>query len=247
MRLQIIGASGRFPRAHLVEPPARGYIHLAAVVQPPAGPAPFARTGPHKAELLARLKSLAADLSGQPGVDRVTVFNAVVVPPAGGYAQQRDIHHARYDVAVLVETTAPQTIPQVQATLPYRVLHDAMAQAGTDLHVMPARCIKSMGHVDPSRPGLFLFNYFVAEDVDVALELWDYLAGWYAVQTGLTNSNVLFPVDKADYAFINYARWDHGPARFLLTQMTKPSFRTYVQANLLVNRTGSMPVLYHLA
>ena len=39
----------------------------------------------------------------------------------------------------------------------------------------------------------------------------------------------------------------HEVPRLLLQQLTKPGFRSYVQANLMVNRTGSMPLLYHLA
>lgn len=101
--------------------------------------------------------------------------------------------------------------------------------------------------MDKTRPGLFLFNPFVAEDKAVALELWDHLAGWYVKQTGLDNSTLLEPLDESDYVFVNHARWDPGPLGLLLRQVTKPSFRPYVQQNLLVNRTGSMPVLYRMA
>jgi len=36
-----------------------------------------------------------------------------------------------------------------------------------------------VGTRDKTRDGLFLFNYLVADDANVALELWDYLAGWF--------------------------------------------------------------------
>jgi hypothetical protein len=247
MQLQILGPQNRFPRPHPVVPPPLGYIHLAGVVEPSTGRAPFPRTGPAKTQLLERLKSLGRQLAAEDTVERVTVYKAIVVPPPGGYARREGVHHARYDVVALVETRSPEAIAPVQATEAYRQVHDAMAQASSDLHVMAARCVKSLGDVDKTRQGLFLFNYYVAEDVDVALELWEYLAGWYAVQTGLTNSTVLQPVDKSDYAFVNHARWDYGLPRFLLQQMTRPSFRSYVLANLMVNRTGAMPILYRLA
>jgi hypothetical protein len=247
MQLQILGSSDRYPRARLAEPPPRGYLHLAAVVSPPVGPAPFPRTGPEKTRLLQRLKALSTELANHEGVERADVFTAVVVPPPVGYARRSDVHHARYDVVVLVETTSPEDIGKVQVSDAYQQIHDALAGASSDLHVMPARCVKSLGDVDKSRPGLFLFNYFVAEDPAVALELWDYLAGWYTRQTGLTNSTVLQPIEGADYAFVNHARWDYGVPRFLLQQVTRPSFRRYVLANMLVNRTGAMPLLYHLA
>jgi hypothetical protein len=50
---------------------------------------------------------------------------------------------------------------------------------------MAARNVRRSGDVDTSTDGLFLFNQFVADDPDVMLELWDYLAGWHAAETGL--------------------------------------------------------------
>jgi hypothetical protein len=246
MDLELIGPAEKFPRATLIEPPSAGYIHLAAAVEPP-GRAPFTRTSEDKTRTLQQLKALAADLGNRDDVDRATVYDAVVVPPAAGYARRHGVHHARYDVVVLIETTTPETIGPVQESEQYRVLHDALLAASTDLHVMGARCTKSLGDVDKSRPGLFLFNYFVAEDTEIALELWEHLAGWYTKQTGLDNSTLLQPIDKSDYVFVNHARWDYGVPRLLLHQLTKPSFRSYVLTNLLVNRTGAMPLLYHLA
>ena len=112
---------------------------------------------------------------------------------------------------------------------------------------MTARCRKRVGDVDKTRQGLFLFNYFVADDAAVALQLWEHLAGWYVVETGLENSTVLEPLGEADYVFVNHARWDDSLPRLILHQLTKPSFRTYVLANLQANRTVAMPILYQLA
>jgi hypothetical protein len=247
MDLELIGPTDKYPRATLVTPPAAGYIHLAAAIEPPPGRAPFTRTSEDKTRLLEQLKALATDLGEHRDVDKVTVYDAVVVPPPAGYARRHGVHPARYDVAVLVETTSPETIGTVQESEQFRVLHDALMAASTDLHVMPARCTRSLGDVDKSRPGLFLFNYFVAEDTDVALALWEHLASWYQKNTGVDNSTLLQPIDKSDYVFVNHARWDYGVPRLMLRQFTKPSFRSYVVANLLVNRTGAMPVLYRLA
>lgn len=247
MELQIIGPRSWYPRAHLVEPPPRGYIHLAAVVEPSTGPTPFPRTSRAKGQLLDRLKELGQALESLDAVEKATVYKAVIAPPPQGWAKQHHVHHARYDVVMLVETTTPEMIGQVQGSEPYQQVHDLMVEASSDLHVMAARCAKSLGDVDKTRPGLFMFNYFVAEDNDVALELWEHLAGWFVVQTHLDNSTVLQPIDKADYAFVNHARWDHGLPRLMMHLFTKPSFRGYVMTNLLANRTGSMPVFYHLA
>jgi hypothetical protein len=148
---------------------------------------------------------------------------------------------------VLVETTAPEVIGEVQTSEPSELLLEAVQEAATDLHIMAARCIKRVGDVDKTRQGLFLFNYFVAEDAQVALRLWDHLAGWYAVETGMDNSTLLAPIGDADYVFVNHLRWDYGLPRLMVRQFAKPSFRSYVLANLGANRTGSMPLLYRLA
>ena len=247
MDLQLIGPADKFPPATLVDPPVRGYIHLGAAVEPPSSPAPFARTSERKTQLLKQLKSMAQDLADHDDVAKVTVYDAVLMPPPVGYARRHGVHHARYDIVVLIETTSPEAIGRVQETEAYRVLHDELVAAATDVHVMAARCTRSLGDVDKSRPGLFLFNYFVAEDADLAVEVWEHLSGWFVKQSGLNNSTLLQPIDKSDYVFVNHARWDYGIPRLMLRQLAKPSFRSYVLTNLLVNRTGAMPVFYHLA
>jgi len=117
------------------------------------------------------------------------------------------------------------------------------------MHVVAARNAKRVGDVDKTRPGTFIFNYFVADDPAVMLELFDYLAGWYEAETGLDNSILLVPLDeeKSDYVAINHARWDASLPRFAWQQFSKRSFRTYLLANLKANHVGAMPILYRLA
>lgn len=95
--------------------------------------------------------------------------------------------------------------------------------------------------------GLFLFNFFAAEDPRVALDLWEHLAAWYAVETGMDNSTLLGPVGPGDYVFVNHARWDMSLPRFAARQFGKRTFYSYVLANLHANGTASMPILYRLA
>ncbi|MFI9361936.1 hypothetical protein ACIG5E_12875 [Kitasatospora sp. NPDC053057] len=246
MQFELLNPSPKYPRARLVDPPPYGYLHLAAAVAPPGGP-PLVRADPARSALLDRLKPLAAALRTQPAVRRATVYRALMVPPPGGYAAQTRFHPARFDVAVLVETETPDDLDPVIDGEAYQSLAATLTEAATDTHVLRARCTRSLGDVDKSRPGLFLFNHFVAEDRDVALELWDHLAGWYARVTGLDNSTLLDPMGPSDYVFVNHARWDTGALRLLLRQLTRPSFRSYVLQNMLANRTGAMPVLYRMA
>jgi hypothetical protein len=112
---------------------------------------------------------------------------------------------------------------------------------------MPARCIRSMGDVDKGRQGLFLFNHFDADDADdaeVALEVWELLAGWYATETDLDNSTLLSPIGKADYVLVNHARWDVRIPTLVVRQFGKPSFWTGVRKMLKQNGVVAMPILY---
>jgi hypothetical protein len=61
-------------------------------------------------------------------------------------------------------------------------------------HVAPLPETRWRRRQDPAGP--VLFNYFVADDAAVALQLCDYLAGWYAVETGMDNSTVLEPTGQ---------------------------------------------------
>jgi hypothetical protein len=246
MDLKLVNPQAKYPKATLLRPSPLGYIHLAATVGPPPGRTPFPGRSPKKAGLLTQLGFLAREVERLAMVERATVYRAILFAPPAGTAGQAP-RLARHDVVVLIETTSPEVLGEVQGTQPYNALAAAVTQAATDVHVMTAHCRKRVGEVDRTRQGLFLFNYFVADDAAVALQLWEHLAGWYAVETGLDNSTLLEPLGPADYVFVNHARWDDSLPRLLLRQLTKPSFRTYVLANLQANRTRAMPILYRLA
>jgi hypothetical protein len=241
MELQIVNFDPRYAPPPFLSPPQWGYVHIAAAVAPPVGP-PFVRRDAQRAALLVRLKQLAADLQGLPSVRSVTVYRGVLVPPA-----RRATRPARYDVAVLIETRSPEVLDEIRAADPYRRLLAALTEVTSELHVMAARCVRSLGEVDRSRPGLFLFNHFTCEDPEVAIGLWEHLAGWYVRETDLESSTLLAPIDDADYVLVNHARWDKSLLRLAVEQLSKKTFRSYVAANLRANHAVAMPVLYRLA
>ncbi|MGH2395367.1 MAG: hypothetical protein ACRDGH_18085 [Candidatus Limnocylindria bacterium] len=242
----IVNAQPRYRPPMLIDPPGFGYLLLSADVEPPSGPRPFPGSSDARTALLGRLKSAAADLAQIDAVERATVYRTVLAPPPAGYA--RDVEQpARYDVIVLVEATSPGELDGVQAKDAYTQLRKELDSAATRVDTLPAKCVKCIADVDKSRPGLFLFNYFVAEDADVALKLWDHLTGWFMTEIGIDNSTVLQPTDRSQYAFVNHARWDYGVPRLWLRMFTKPSFWSFVQKNMNENRTGSMPTLCRLA
>jgi hypothetical protein len=242
----IVNAKPRYRPPPLIEPPGFGYLLLSADVEPPTGRRPFPGTSATKTAVLGRLKNVAAELARLDAVERATVYRTVLAPPPAGYARTVE-HPARFDVHVLAETTSPDEIAGVEATEAYTQLRKELDTEASRVDVMRARCVKCIADVDKSRPGLFLFNYFVAEDADVALRLWDHLTGWFMTETGIDNSTVLQPTDRSQYAFVNHARWDYGVPRLWLRMFTKPSFWSFVQKNLNENRTGSMPTLCRLA
>lgn len=247
MELTIVNPDPRYRRAELIEPPPGGYLLLAAEVAAPVGRTPLRRRSPRKAALLAQLKALAPALEQLPEVTKVTVYRSALVPPLSADARRMAARPAQYDVVVLVETTTPDAAAAVACRPELGRLREEMTAGARSVYVTRARCVRRIGDVDKTRPGLFLFNYFVAEDREVALELWDYLAGWYAAETGLDNSTLLSPVDDSDYTCINHARWDISLPAFAVRQFGKRSFFRYVLANMHANGTAAMPVLYRLA
>lgn len=234
MTVTIRNPSTKYPRAALREPAPYGYIYVGAEVDPP-GRAPFVRRSARRDGVLAALKEHASRLEELDTVVKATVYRAVLMPPVPGAP--------RFDAVVLIETTVPETIDRVQRTAEYRRLIEAAGKA----RITTLRNIKRIGDVDKTRQGLFLFNHFTADDPEVASRLWEHLAGWYTAETGLDNSTLLQPIGDAPYALVNHARWEHGLARFAMHQFTKPSFVTFVRANLRANKTQAMPVLYKLA
>ncbi len=246
MHLQLVNADPNYAHVRLVEPTALGYIHIAAEVHP--RPVPILPNRCAKSKLLAELKMLAHQLAQLDVVQRVTIFDSAGYSPLSPDLQERadSIHIARFDIVVLIETTSPMTARETQTTVAYQTLIETLRHEATSVHVIAARNAKRIGDVERTRSDVFRFTYFVAEDADVMLQLWDYLAGWYVVVTGLANASLLFPLEGecSDYVGIEYAGLS---GRSLVRQMRTNSFRTYVQANLAANRVGAMPVLYQRA
>lgn len=250
MELRIVNADPKYSAAELIEPTPYGYLHLAAEVRSPK--MPFMPTGKDKTNLLGRIKNLAHELQQLESVRQVSVFDAVAVPPVQSrYLSERgdSVQRARFDVVTLIETTSPDSAREVEKSQPYQALYETLISRSKRVHILAARNAKRIADVKPSRKGLFLFNYFVADDVDVMLQLWDYLARWYEMETQLDNSLLLVPLqgERSDYVAINHARWDISLPRFLARQLPKKTFRSFVLANLEANRVGSMPIMYRLA
>lgn len=127
-------------------------------------------------------------------------------------------------------------------------MEQAIKDAATYTHIITATNIKHISPVDHKRQGVFLFNYFFADNVEQNLAIWEYTAGWFQQETGLDNSTVLLPSEPghSKYSIINHCRWNK--MRDVLPSLIfKKSFRSYVLNNFYNNNVAAMPVLYKLA
>jgi hypothetical protein len=249
---RIVSAEVGPPLPNLIEPTTLGYLYLGAAVAPRS--LPFVLPNARRARVLRNVKRLAATLASLDGVIDATVFRAIVAPPTARFSAYLKARHgaipvANFDIVVLVRTNSVAEAGQLQETAAYRNLIDALRDEARTVHAMAARNVRRIADVDTTRQGLFLFNHFAAADPQMMLTLWDYLAGWFVAETGLRNSVALAPLagENADYAIVNWARWEVNPITHFAGMLLKPSFWKYVTANLDANNAASMPVYCRLA
>jgi hypothetical protein len=215
-----------YPKAALAEPLPYGYLYAGMEIDPP-GRAPLVRRSARREEAPGECKADAGRLEALGEVVRATVYRTVLIPPVGGAP--------RFDAVALVETTSPETVAGVRSS-------EAFGRLGADF-VMAARNARRIGDTQKPPSGTFLFNHFAAADPEGAVGAWKDLTGWYTAKTGVDKSTLLRPVGEAPYAFVNYVRLPRGPVRFMLDQLLRPSFHTFVRASLRANGRVAMPPL----
>lgn len=247
--MKIINEHLKFPKAELVACNNYGYIHIAAELEKPFGP--FPRNSERKRKVLRQVKELSVALRQHPDVRSVNVFEALIIAPGRGkLLKQRKgkVHLAQFDVVVLIETQDQEAAGQLQEYPSFKQLLQLLASNATFTHTIAARNIRRIAEVDKSRQGVFLFNYFYADDVKELLPVWEYTAGWFTVKTGLDNSTLLLPNNgrQSQYGLINHCRWDRL-SDILPDLIFRPSFRKYVLDNFEYNGIAAMPVLYKLS
>lgn len=237
----------RYDKVALVEPNDRGYLTLGAEVD---SRPPWLPPSATKRALVNHLKQWCAELEQQPQVERARVFVARLIPPGkGAYLQQRpQVHVARFDVVVLVITRDVEAAQELHDGPGFTSIRSRIEQDATRTHAVISRNSRRIGEVDHDRDGVFLFNFFTADDVAENLHVWEYTAGWFQQETGLDNSTLLEPTNPqdAEYTVINHCRWDRW--RDVLPSLAfKPTFRSYVLASFEAHRTAAIPILYRLA
>jgi hypothetical protein len=230
-------------RARLIKPTSSGFVHVGASSGRWA--LPFALPRARRRALLAAITAAAAALRRDSRVLRADVFRGLVRPPDGDLANS-GVPAADFDAVLLIET---RTVADASTLRNDDVVAGLMAElAGTAARtlVFTASNVRRMGPVDHERQGVFLFNYFAADDVDTNLHAWQYTAGWFHDETGLDNSTVLRPAgSQGPYTLVNHARWDRL-SNVLPALLFKRSFRTFVLRVFADNRVTPNPVLYRL-
>lgn len=238
-----------YPTARLLEPVPYGYRLLAASVDRRL-PFAYALRSRRKQCLIKSLKVRAGELCKVAGVREVTLFSAVVIPPGrGAFLRQRPgVRIARFDLVVFVETDTTERAARLGGEPTWLTLKRELDHASADVLDVSAANARNMGRVDHQRRGVFLFNFFYADDQRQNLAVWERTAGWFQKETGLDNSLLLRPDNPAQtgYSIINHCRWDR--LRDILPDLLlKASFREYVLRYFEANRTAPMPILYRLA
>jgi hypothetical protein len=218
--------TARYPPPPFSEPLPGEYLYAGWTVDPPKR-APIVRGSARRDRVLDQCRTLVREARALDGVAGASLFQAVLIPPL------KDL--PRFDIILLLRATTPEALAQVRSSRPWQ-------QAGADF-VMTARNLRRIGDTERTRSATFLFNHFTAGDPAGAVRVWEELAGWYTAKTGVDNSTLLEPTGQAPYAFVNYVRLPHGAARFLLAQVSRPSFHTYVRRRLRDNGMIALPVL----
>ena len=246
-KLNVAYSNEQYEKVTLIEPTSSGYIHIAAEVDTRL---PFFPASPNKKRLLQKCKRLCKQLEAKKFVQRATLFKAVLIPPGRGkFLKQRpNVHQARFDVSILIELTTGSDVESVRAEPVFAELEMCLKNAAHYVHTINANNIRRIGPVNHERDGVFLFNYFFADDVEQNLAVWEYTAGWFEKETALNNSTLLLPTDESnsEYTVVNHCRWDRL-SDILPSILFKRSFRSYVLGNFEANNTAASPILYKLA
>ena len=247
--LQIVGPKNTFPSVSLIAPTQSGYLLLAVEVdhRPLIG---FFVESRCKKKLLAQLKNFTTALAESDDVLDASVFKAIIVPPGrGAFLKKRpDVKIAKFDVVMLIEFKTVDAARHYQYTPEWVSLVADARENAHNVMCISASNTRRIGPVDHSRNGVFLFNYFYADSLDINLQVLNYTAGWFQDQTGLDNSTVLLPdeANQVPYTIINHCRWD-GLRNILPALLFNRSFKPFVLNNFEQNNTAAIPVLYKLA
>ncbi len=247
-QINIVNPHLKFPRVSLKAPLTSGFVLIAGEVDRRTS---FFGESQSKKTLLRQIKNLSLTLEENERIVSTTLFKAMLFPPGrdGGYLRKlnKTIHN-RFDVVLLIELRSTDDIKILENNAAYHSIHEAFSKGSSYHFIYQAENIRRIDTVDHKNTGVFLFNYFVAENKNQNLDIWEYTAGWFQDQTHLDNSTLFGSVENEpqDFTVINHCRWD-GLMNVLPSLIFKKTFNTYVLDNFEANNVAANPILYKLA
>ncbi|MFK7798710.1 MAG: hypothetical protein AB8E82_14770 [Aureispira sp.] len=248
-KLKIVNSHLNYDHVTLVEPSNHYYLHIAVEVDKVLTPFYFFESSLKK-KLIKNCQAFCAQLLRHNHVVEANVFKAILIPPGRSkfiIEHKSKVNVAKFDLAILIEVDSKEALLAIQNEAEYATLIKQLKENSRNIHQTETSNAKRIGAVDHSTQGVFLFNYFYADDLEQNLEVWNYTAGWFEKETKLDNSTLLLPLtkDTSDYSVINHCRWDNLTA-ILPSLVFKKTFREYVLDNFYKNNVGAMPILYKL-
>jgi hypothetical protein len=170
--LRVVGPKNQFPKVSLVDPTSSGYLLFALKIdrRPPIGF--FIES--QKKRILSKLKHEAIHLRKNSKVVDATVFKAMIIPPGrGAFLKKRpSVEIAKFDVVILIEFDTHEFAQKFQRSLQWQDMEgNFKAETKKSLTVTGVN-VRHIGHVDHSKKGVFLFNYFYADQVRQNIQVW---------------------------------------------------------------------------
>lgn len=247
--MKIVNEHLQYPETKLMPPNIKGYLHIAVEVDSNRLPFYLFKSR-KKRNLIKQAKELLRKIDRLAGVDASYLFSAMLRPPARQVylnSVKDKIHIAKFDIAILIETESLSTAKTLRELALIRQLISLLKANALSTHVTVMGNARRIAEVDKSRDGVFLFNYFYAEDRSQLIPVWEYTAAWFVANTGLDNSTLLMPAenDDSDYGVINHCRWDKL-SQLLPNLIFRKTIRSYVADNFSANKIAAMPILYRL-
>lgn len=248
-KLKIVNSHLNYDNVTLIEPSTHYYLQIAIQVDVPWTPFFFFESNLKK-KVIKKCQQFCRKISTNNQIIEANLFKALLTPPGRSKflaENENKVHIAKFDIAILIEVASEKDLLSIHNSLDYTEIIGYLKENSTHLHEAKASNARRIGNVDHTRQGVFLFNYFYANDVEQNLEVWNYTAGWFEKETKLDNSTLFLPLekDKSDYTVINHCRWD-SLTDILPSLIFKKSFNTYVLDNFYENNVGAMPILYKL-
>jgi len=248
VNVNIIRYNKKIPKVSLIEPTSSGYLLFALEVdhRPPIG---FFIESKKKQKILRNLKTLITNLNDNKIID-ATLFKTILMPPGRGeFLKKRpEVAIAKFDVVLLVEFESQDAAIKYKESSEWIRIEQEYKSDATKTLTITGKNSRRIGPVDHSKKGVFLFNYFFADDVNQNLSIWEHTAGWFEYQTGLDNSVLIMPDNPTQnsYKIINRCRWNHL-VDIMPSLLFKPSFKGFVLKNFESNNVAAIPILYRLA